>query len=95
MELPPDTPEQFISNMLDHLYQAGLIKKNFPPDNREQTKANLVRTLHINPSIVRATLKQFVQQNTGAEQAKIMLERLDGLEISDPRKRQAGHTFRA
>lgn len=32
-ELPPDTPERFISDMLDmldRLYQAGLIKKNFP-----------------------------------------------------------------
>lgn len=86
-ELPPDTPERFISDMLDmldHLYQAGLIKKNFPPDNREQTKANLVRTLQVNPSIVRATLEQFVQQNTGAEQAKIMLKRLDGLAQSVP-----------
>lgn len=88
-ELPPDTPERFISDMLDmldHLYQAGLIKKNFPPDNREQTKANLVRTLQVNPSIVRATLEQFVQQNTGAEQAKIMLKRLDGLAQSVPLK---------
>ena len=86
-ELPPDTPERFISDMLDmldHLYQAGLIKKNSPPDNREQTKANLVRTLHINPSIVRATLEQFVQQNTGAAEAKVMLERLDGLAQSVP-----------
>ena len=88
-ELPPDTPERFISDMLDmldHLYQAGLIKKNFPPDNREQTKANLVRTLHINPSIVRATLEQFVQQGTGAAEAKVMLERLDGLAESVPLK---------
>ena len=88
-ELPPDTPERFISDMLDmldHLYQAGLIKKNFPPDNREQTKANLVRTLHINPSIVRATLEQFVQQNTGAAEAKVMLDRLDGLAQSVPLK---------
>ena len=88
-ELPPDTPERFISDMLDmldHLYQAGLIKKNSPPDNREQTKANLVRTLHINPSIVRATLEQFVQQNTGAAEAKVMLERLDGLAQSVPLK---------
>ena len=88
-ELPPDTPERFISDMLDmldHLYQAGLIKKNFPPDNREQTKANLVRTLHINPSIVRATLEQFVQQNTGAAEAKVMLDRLDGLVQSVPLK---------
>ena len=73
-------------DMLDHLYQAGLVKKNFPPDNREQTKANLVRTLHINPSIVRATLEQFVQQNTGAAEAKVMLERLDGLAQSVPLK---------
>lgn len=81
-ELPPDTPERFISDMLDmldHLYQAGLIKKNFPPDNREQTKANLVRTLQVNPSIVRATLDQFVSQDTGAAEAKVMLDRLDGL----------------
>ncbi len=88
-ELPPDTPERFISDMLDmldHLYQAGLIKKNFPPDNREQTKANLVRTLHINPSIVQATLEQFVQQNTGAAEAKVMLDRLDGLAQSVPLK---------
>ena len=88
-ELPPDTPERFISDMLDmldHLYQAGLIKKNFPPDNREQTKANLVRTLHISPSIVRATLEQFVQQNTGAAEAKVMLDRLDGLAQSVPLK---------
>ena len=88
-ELPPDTPERFISDMLDmldHLYQAGLIKKNFPPDNREQTKANLVRTLQVNPSIVRATLEQFVQQNTGAAEAKVMLDRLDGLAQSVPLK---------
>ncbi|RKJ75395.1 hypothetical protein D7X33_17385 [Butyricicoccus sp. 1XD8-22] len=85
-ELPPDTPEQFISDMLDHLYQAGLIKKNFPPDNREQTKANLVRTLQVNPSIVRATLEQFIQQDTGAAEAKVMLERLDGLAESVPLK---------
>ena len=78
----PDTPERFISDMLDmldRLYQAGLIKKNFPPDNREQTKANLVRTLQVNPSIVRATLDQFVSQDTGAAEAKVMLDRLDGL----------------
>ncbi len=88
-ELPPDTPERFISDMLDmldRLYQAGLIKKNFPPDNREQTKANLVRTLQVNPSIVRATLEQFVQQNTGAAEAKVMLDRLDGLAQSVPLK---------
>ena len=88
-ELPPDTPERFISDMLDmldHLYQAGLIKKNFPPDNREQTKANLVRTLQVNPSIVRATLEQFIQQDTGAAEAKVMLERLDGLAQSVPLK---------
>ncbi|RKJ38534.1 hypothetical protein D7X94_16045 [Acutalibacter sp. 1XD8-33] len=81
-ELPPDTPERFISDMLDmldRLYQAGLIKKNFLPDNREQTKANLVRTLQVNPSIVRATLDQFVSQDTGAAEAKVMLDRLDGL----------------
>ena len=40
----------------------------------------------MNPSIVRATLEQFVQQNTGAEQAKIMLKRLDGLAQSVPLK---------
>ena len=77
-----DTPEQFISDlldMLDRLYQAGTIKKNFYPDNREQTKTNLVRTLQVNPSIVRATLEQFVQQDTGAAEAKVMLDRLDGL----------------
>ena len=77
-----DTPEQFISDlldMLDRLYQAGTIKKNFSPDNREQTKANLVRTLQVNLSIVRATLEQFVQQDTGAAEAKVMLDRLDGL----------------
>ena len=88
-ELPPDTPERFISDMLDmldHLYQAGLIKKNFPPDNREQTKANLVRTLQVNPSIVRATLEQFIQQDTGAAEAKVMLKRLDGLAQSVPLK---------
>ena len=88
-ELPPDTPERFISDMLDmldRLYQAGLIKKNFPPDNRDRTKANLVRTLQVNPSIVRATLEQFVQQNTGAAEAKVMLDRLDGLVQSVPLK---------
>ena len=88
-ELPPDTPERFISDMLDmldRLYQAGLIKKNFPPDNREETKANLVRTLQVNPSIVRATLEQFIQQDTGAAEAKVMLERLDGLAESVPLK---------
>ena len=78
----PDTPEQFISDlleMLDRLYQAGTIQKNFPPDNRDRTKANLVRTLQVNPSIVRATLEQFVRQDTGAEESRIMLARLDAL----------------
>ena len=34
----PDTPERFMEDMLDlmdRLYAAGLIKKNFPPENRE------------------------------------------------------------
>ncbi len=82
IDLPPDTPERFVSDlldMLDRLYQAGIIKKNFPPDNRDQTKANLVCTLQANPSVVRATLEQFVQQDTGAAEAKTMLKRLDGL----------------
>ncbi len=78
----PDTPERFVSDMLDmldSLYQAGIINRNFPPDDRDEIKANLVRTLHINPSIVRATLEQFVRQDTGAAEAKVMLERLDAL----------------
>ena len=81
-ELPPDTPERFISDlldMLDRLYQAGTINRNFPPDDRDKIKANLVRTLQVNPSIVRATLDQFVSQDTGAAEAKVMLERLDAL----------------
>ena len=78
----PDTPERFISDlleMLDRLYQAGTIKRNFPPDNRDQTKANLVRTLQVNPSIVRAALEQFVRQDTGAAESNIMLARLNEL----------------
>ena len=78
----PDTPERFISDlleMLDRLYQAGTIKRNFPPDNRDQTKANLIRTLQVNPSIVRATLEQFVRQDTGAAESRLMLARLDAL----------------
>ena len=78
----PDTVEQLISDlleMLDRLYQAGTIKRNFPLDNRDQTKANLVHTLQVNPSIVRATLEQFVRQDTGAAESNIMLARLDEL----------------
>ena len=88
-ELPPDTPERFIDDLMgliDRLYQAGLITKNFPPDNREQAKTNLVRTLHINPYIVRATLEQFINKDTGAAEAKAMLERLDKLAQSVPLK---------
>ena len=59
-ELPSDTPEQFISDlldMLDRLYQAGTINRNFPPDGRDKIKENLVRTLQVDPSIVRDTLE--------------------------------------
>ena len=84
-ELPSDTPEQFISDlldmldMLDRLYQAGTINRNFPPDGRDKIKENLVRTLQVNPSIVRDTLEQFIREDTGAAEAKVMLARLNGL----------------
>ena len=78
----PDTPERFISDLLDlmdRLYAAGQIKKNFPPENREQLKENLARNLLINPGMVRAVLEQFVREDTGAAEAGTMLERLDKL----------------
>ena len=86
-DLPSDTPKRFISDMLDmldRLYQAGIIQKNFSPDNRDQTKANLVRTLQVNPSVVRAALEQFVQQDTGAAEARAMLNRLGELAQGQP-----------
>ncbi len=78
----PDTPERFMDDMmdlLDRLYQAGLINRNFPPDNREQIKAEQVRTLRVNPSLARAVLEKFVREDTGAAEARALLERLDAL----------------
>ena len=78
----PDTPERFMDDMmdlLDRLYQAGLIDRNFPPDNREQIKAEQVRTLRVNPSLARAVLEKFVREDTGAAEAKMLLQRLDSL----------------
>ena len=77
-----DTPERFIDDMLDlmdRLYQAGLIDRNFPPDNREQIKAEQIRTLRVNPSLARAVLEKFVREDTGAAEAKMLLQRLDSL----------------
>ena len=78
----PDTPEQFIGDMMDlmdRLYAAGLINRNFPPDNREQIKAEQVRTLRVNPSLARAVLEKFIREDTGAAEAKALLQRLDSL----------------
>ena len=78
----PDTPEQFIGDMMDlmdRLYAAGLINRNFPPDNREQIKAEQVRTLRVNPSLARAVLEKFVREDTDAAEAKALLQRLDSL----------------
>ena len=78
----PDTPERFMEDMLDlmdRLYAAGQIKKNFPPDNREQIKANLARNLLTDPGMVRAVLEQFVREDTGVAEAGALLERLDAL----------------
>ncbi len=75
----PDTPERFMGDMLDlmdRLYAAGQIDKNFPPDNREQLKANLARNLQADPSMVRAVLEKFVREGTGAAEAGALLERL-------------------
>ena len=77
-----DTPERFMDDMmdlLDRLYQAGLIDRNFPPDNREQIKAEQVRTLRVNPSLARAVLEKFVREGTGAAEATALLQRLDSL----------------
>lgn len=78
----PDTPEQFMGDMLDlmdRLYAAGQIDKNFPPDNREQLKANLARNLQADPSMVRAVLEKFVREGTGAAEAGALLKRLNRL----------------
>jgi len=85
----PDTPERFISDMLDmmdSLYEAGITSRNFPPENRELIHANLVGVLHINTHIVREALEQLVREDTGAEEARGMLARLDGLVQSVPLK---------
>ncbi len=78
----PDTPERFMDNMMDlidRLYAAGLINRNFPPDNREQIKVEQVRTLRVNPSLARAVLEKFIREDTGAAEAGALLERLDAL----------------
>ncbi len=86
-ETPPvpeltDTPEQFMDDMLDlmdRLYAAGQIDKNFPPDDREEIKAEQVRILRVNPALARAVLEKFVREDTGAAEAKVLLRRLDKL----------------
>ena len=86
-EMPPvpeltDTPEQFMDDMLDlmdRLYAAGQIDKNFPPDGREEIKAEQVRILRVNPALARAVLEKFVREDTGAAEAKVLLRRLDKL----------------
>ena len=78
----PDTPERFMGDMLDlmdRLYAAGQIDKNFPPENREQLKANLARNLRADPSMARAVLEKFVREGTGAAEAGTLLERLERL----------------
>ena len=78
----PDTPERFMGDMLelmDRLYAAGQIDKNFPPENREQLKAKLARDLLADPSMVRAVLEKFVRESTGATEAGELLKRLDRL----------------
>ncbi len=78
----PDTPERFMGDMLelmDRLYAAGQIDKNFPPENREQLKANLARNLQADPSMVRAVLEKFVREGTGTAEAGELLARLDRL----------------
>ena len=78
----PDTPERFMGDMLelmDRLYAAGQIDKNFPPENREQLKANLARDLRADPSMVRAVLEKFVREGTGTAEAGELLARLDRL----------------
>ena len=77
-----DTPERFMGDMMDlmdRLYQAGLINRNFPPDNREQIKAEQVRTLRTNPTLARAVLEKFIREETGSDEARALLDRLDGL----------------
>ena len=78
----PDTPERFMDDMMDlmdRLYAAGRINRNFPPDNREQIKVEQVRTLRVNPSLARAVLEKFIREDTGAAEAGALLERLDAL----------------
>lgn len=78
----PDTPERFMGDMLelmDRLYAAGQIDKNFPPDNRDQLKSNLARNLLADPSMVQAVLEKFVREGTGAAEAGELLARLDRL----------------
>lgn len=66
-------------DLMDRLYAAGRINRNFPPDNREQIKVEQVRTLRVNPSLARAVLEKFIREDTGAAEAGALLERLDAL----------------
>ena len=78
----PDTPERFIGDMLalmDRLYAAGQIDKNFPPENREQLKVKLARDLGTTPAMFRAVLEKFIREGTGAAEAGELLKRLEGL----------------
>ena len=78
----PDTPERFMDDMMDlmdRLYAAGAINRNFPPDGREEIKAEQVRILRVNPALARAVLEKFVREDTGAAEAGALLERLDKL----------------
>ena len=78
----PDTPERFMGDMMDlmdRLYAAGAINRNFPPDGREEIKAEQVRILRVNPALARAVLEKFVREDTGAAEAGALLERLDKL----------------
>jgi len=78
----PDTPERFMGDMMDlmdRLYAAGAINRNFPPDGREEIKAEQVRILRVNPALARAVLEKFVREDIGAAEAGALLERLDKL----------------
>lgn len=78
----PDTPERFMDDMMDlmdRLYAAGAINRNFPPDGREEIKAEQVRILRVNPALARAVLEKFVREDIGAAEAGALLERLDKL----------------
>ena len=65
--------------LMDRLYAAGQIDKNFPPENREQLKVKLARDLGTNPAMFRAVLEKFVREGTGAAEAGELLKRLEGL----------------